>query len=225
MGFLELGPRWGSKHEGAVVGTLRLEKASQAGPGEALEALRLETEAGLQARYKSREELAALPVQQHYKAYYKQFKKSYHVLFQLESVALKGKSIPSFNPLVTAMFIAELKNMLLTAGHDLERVEGKVRLDLAEGDETYSTLSGQEKTLKAGDMYTADERGILSSIIYGPDARTKIGKNSEKLLFVVYAPPGIGEGPVVRHLEEIGDSIALIAPGVERGAIECAVAE
>jgi hypothetical protein len=41
---------------------------------------------------------------------------------ELESVARKGKSIPSRAALVEAMFIAELENLILTAGNDLDVV-------------------------------------------------------------------------------------------------------
>ncbi len=56
-----------------------------------------------------------------YASYYRAFDKTYHVLGQLKSVAVKGKAIPSVAALVEAMFIAELHNGLLTAGHDLAR--------------------------------------------------------------------------------------------------------
>jgi hypothetical protein len=54
-----------------------------------------------------------------YNNYYKKFKKTYHVLLQLESIVFKNKSIHKVASLVEVMFIAELKNLLLTAGHDL----------------------------------------------------------------------------------------------------------
>ena len=43
-----------------------------------------------------------------YNACYKGFKKTYHVQLQLESVALKGRSIPRVAALMEAMFMAEL---------------------------------------------------------------------------------------------------------------------
>ena len=58
-----------------------------------------------------------------YTAYYKQFAKTYHVLAQLASIVFKGKPIPSVAALVEAMFMAEVKNGLLTAGHDLDRLQ------------------------------------------------------------------------------------------------------
>ena len=57
-----------------------------------------------------------------YTAYYKRFDKTYHVLAQLASIVCKGKAIPSVAALVEAMFMAEVKNGLLTAGHDRDRL-------------------------------------------------------------------------------------------------------
>jgi hypothetical protein len=39
--------------------------------------------------------------------------------------------------LVEAMFIAEVKNMLLTAGHDLDAVQLPITLDVSKGDGRY----------------------------------------------------------------------------------------
>jgi DNA/RNA-binding domain of Phe-tRNA-synthetase-like protein len=77
--------------------------------------------------------LRALPVLQAYAAYYRRFRKTYHVELQLESVLLKGRAMPRSPALVAAMVAAELKNLLLTAGHDLEVIEPPVTLDLATG--------------------------------------------------------------------------------------------
>ena len=45
----------------------------------------------------------------------KHLKKTYHVQHQLESVVLKGKSLPNVAALVAAMFMAERDDLLLTA--------------------------------------------------------------------------------------------------------------
>jgi DNA/RNA-binding domain of Phe-tRNA-synthetase-like protein len=54
------------------------------------------------------------------------------------------------------MFMAELKNLLLIAGHDLEAVLAPVKLDVSDGSERYVQLNGQEQVLKPGDMMIAD---------------------------------------------------------------------
>ncbi len=81
-----------------------------------------------------------------YRAYYKLFDKTYHVQAQLASILFKGKSIPSVSTLVEAMFMAELKNGLLTAGHDLDTLRLPVTLDVSTGEEKYTLMRGVEQT-------------------------------------------------------------------------------
>ena len=169
-------------------------------------------EAQIRARFATKEDLRALDRLQAYRAYYKRFKKTYHVQLQLESIAFKGKSIPRVAALVEAMFAAELKNQLLTAGHDLDVVEPPVKLDVARGSEFYTRINGQEQQLKAGDMYIADTKGVLSAVIYGPDQRTQIRPATRRALFTVYAPPGIEAEAVWQHLRDIEAYARMIAP-------------
>ena len=179
-------------------------------------------EAELRARLggSDRTQLRAHPVLQAYAAYYRRFRKTYHVELQLESVLFKGRTIPRSPALVAAMVAAELKNGLLTAGHHLTAVEGPVMLDVAAGGERYVLLNGREEALRAGDMMMTDRQGIISSVLYGPDQRTRITPDTRHVFFAVYAPSGIGEGPVRRHLEDLRDAVLLIAPDASLEALE-----
>jgi DNA/RNA-binding domain of Phe-tRNA-synthetase-like protein len=160
----------------------------------------------------SRAQLKEIATLQAYAAYYERFKKSYHVQLQLESVTLKGKSIPRPGVLVQAMFMAELQDMLLTAGHDLQSLQLPVTLNVATGDEHYVLLTGQEQPTKAGDMLMSDGLGVISSVLYGPDQRTRITPATQHVLFAVYAPAGIGEDEVRQHLLGIQANVSLVAP-------------
>jgi len=159
--------------------------------------------------------LKALPTIQAYNTYYKRYKKSYHVQLQLESVALKGRSIPRIAALVEAMFMAELNSLLLTAGHDLETVQQPIRLKVAEGTESYTLLNGKEQLLKTGDMFMADAEGVISSLIYGPDRRTRITPETRQVFFGVYAVPGVANQTIQDHLEDIRDNIMIFAQEAE----------
>ena len=150
-----------------------------------------------------------------YAAYYKQFDKTYHVLAQLASIAFKGKAIPSVASLVEAMFMAEVKNCLLTAGHDLDRLQLPVTVGVAREEESYTLLRGQAQGLKAGDMFMADRAGVISSIVYGPDERTQITAATRNVVFAVYAPAGIAVQTVQAHLEDIRDYVLLVAPAAQ----------
>ncbi len=214
---------WKQRYPGTVVGVLVMRNVSNPPQHAALEERKAALEAELRERFvgQDRAALRALPVLQAYDAYYKQFKKTYHVQLQLESVVFKGRSLPSVAALVEAMFMAELKNMLLTAGHDLDAVREPVTLDVAQGTEHYTCLGGQETDLKAGDMAIADAQGVLSSIIYGPDARTPITPETRNVLFTVYGPPGVSAAAMQAHLEDIRDNVRVVAPEAEVAVLKC----
>ena len=161
--------------------------------------------------------IASHPVLRAYGEYYRRFKKTYHIQLQLESIVLKGKSIPSVAALVEAMFMAEMQDLLLTAGHDLDALQLPLQLDVATGTERYILLRGEEQALKPGDMMISDREGVISSIIYGPDQRTQITPATQNAIFTVYAPPGIDEQTVLEHLQHIKDNVMVFAPqaGVE----------
>ncbi len=203
---------WKSAYPGARVGVLVLRDVVNLGPHVGLEQQKEALENQLCRQFPDRAAIKALATIQAYDAYYKRFKKTYHVQLQLESVALKGKSIPRVSALVEAMFMAELKNQLLTAGHDLETIQMPVRLDVSNGSERYTLLSGQEQELKPGDMFIADAAGVISSVLYGPDSRTHIRPETTHVLFGVYAPPGISRDAVSQHLDDIRNNVQMVAP-------------
>ena len=179
-----------------------------------LEQRKATLEEELRGRY-ARQDRAALlrdPRLQAYDAYYKRFKKTYHVQLQLESIIFKGKSIPSVAALVEAMFMAEMDGLLLTAGHDLDTLHLPLTLDVADGTESYTLLRGEPQVTKAGDMLIRDGEGIISSIVYGPDQRTQINPDTRNAIFTIYAPAGIAAEQVRRQLEEMRDYVSLITP-------------
>jgi DNA/RNA-binding domain of Phe-tRNA-synthetase-like protein len=163
----------------------------------------------------NRTHLQGNPTLRAYADYYKRFGKTYHVQLQLESVLFKGKSITGPSAIVQAMFMAELKSMLLTAGHDLDTVRGGLAIDVSLGTERYTLLSGGEQTLKTGDMFFRDEEGILSSVIYGPDQRTRITPQTRVVIFAVYAPPGIPKEELETHLSDLEANVRLFSPQAE----------
>ena len=213
--MLAVSEAWKTAYPGAAVGTLVMHNVSNPGHHPVLDRYKDELENRLRTRFCDKADLKALEPIQAYNAYFKRYKKTYHVSLQLESVVFRGKSIPRVAALVEAMFMAELKNLLLTAGHDLEAIQMPVRLDISSGGERYVRLNGQEQVLKSGDMMMADTQGIISSVLYGPDRRTRITSGTRHIFFVVYAPPGIGERAVYQHLQDIQANVMLVAPEAE----------
>lgn len=212
--MLEIASGWRTAYPGASVGVLAMHGVSNPEQHPELERKKEELEQALRARFASenRKSLRALPVLAAYDAYYRKFGKTYHVQHQLESLAFKDKPIPRVAALVEAMFMAELKNLLLTAGHDLDAIEPPLRLDVGSGEVSYVGMNGQEQRVQAGDMLIADRAGVVSCIIYGPDRRTRIRPETVRALFTTYAPPGIAEHAVREHMQDIRDNVRVIAP-------------
>ena len=215
--MIVLTENWTRSYPGAAIGVAALRNVVNPDRHEQLDERRKDLEKLLRDRFASQDRAALKqhPIIQAYAAYYRQFGKTYHVQLQLESVAFKGKSIPRASSLVEAMFLAELKNLILTAGHDLDQVRGQLVVDAAAGSEVYRTLDGHEQTLKPQDMFIRDNEGVLSSVLYGPDFRTRITAKTSRIVFTVYAPEGIEPGAVENHLRELTENVRLVAPQAE----------
>jgi DNA/RNA-binding domain of Phe-tRNA-synthetase-like protein len=212
--MFEVTSAWKSSFPEAHAGVLVMRNVINPTQHPELEKRKIEVEEQLRSQFsgQDRAALSSHPVLQTYNTYYRRFKKTYHVQLQLESIAWKGKLIPSVSALVEAMFMAEMKNMLLTAGHDLDVLQLPLTLDVSKGTESYTLLRGDEQVLKAGDMMISDQGGVISSILYGPDQRTQITADTRNVVFTVYAPNGIDEQAVEKHLQDIRDFIIVLAP-------------
>lgn len=215
ISILAVEPSWREAYPGATVGLIALRGVSNPATHDGLNDLAgaLETEVRSRLGAADRETIRAKPPLPAYAAYYKRWGQRYHVAMQLESVAQKGKALPRGAALVEAMFIAELRNLLLTAGHDLDALELPVRLSVGSG-ESFIAPNGQETSVKAGDMFIADAQGrVLSAIITGPSHIARIGPETTAALFYSYAPPGIESSLIEAHLDEIEGNVRLISSG------------
>jgi DNA/RNA-binding domain of Phe-tRNA-synthetase-like protein len=212
--MFQVSEAWKTAFPAAHVGVLVLRDVINPPRHAGLDEQKASLEEQLRTRFAGQEraDIVQQPVLQAYEAYYRGFKKTYHVQLQMESILFKGKAIPSVAALVEAMFMAEMDNLLLTAGHDLDVLQLPVILDVAGASERYTVLRGLEQETKAGDMLIRDGAGIISSILYGPDQRTQINARTKNALFTVYAPAGIDEPTILEHLLAIQKNVLIIAP-------------
>lgn len=203
---------WRETWPGASAGFLLMEGITDGKITPELSQTRLNLQETLRANFDSRQVVRDLPRAQAYKDYYKRFKKTYHVAAQLESVAVKGRDIPEITAPVTAMFMAEIKNLILTAGHDAAKLVPPLTLTAAAGGEILNGMGGRKSTVKARDMYIADAQDILSVVVYGADQRTKITAQTNSVLYCTYAPVGIGPNAVAAHMDDIAVFLRLAQP-------------
>jgi DNA/RNA-binding domain of Phe-tRNA-synthetase-like protein len=175
-----------------------------------LDVSRRAVEERLRARF------ASLPVEhdgvaRHYVEYFRRWGQRYPVAHQAKTV-LAGQPIQSPSALVEAMFIAEIDTLVLTSGHDLERLEGMLRVGVAGGDERYTKINGKEQALKAGDMTVWDARGAIACVLYGPDQRTRMGEATRAALFGAWCPVGLTRDIVAAHLDGLAALVRLEWP-------------
>lgn len=134
--------------------------------------------------------------------HFKKWNKSYPIEFQKISI-IEGKNLPRVSVLVDSMFHAELKNRLLTSGHDLDFIEGDLFFELTSGDENYLKINNKNQLLKKGDILLRDNKGILANILYGPAKRSSITMDTKNALYFAWCPNGIDADTVSNHLEDI----------------------
>ncbi|MFW6056792.1 MAG: hypothetical protein ACOC9B_05735 [Chloroflexota bacterium] len=219
--MFEISDRWKKAYPNAMVGILMVSWAQNVGEHPGLESRKRVIEEELRSRFSNPGEIKVDEAIQAYAAYYKRFEKTYHVAGQLKSLVAQQKPLPTVSGLVDVMFMAEMKNLLLTAGHDLATVVAPVVLDAASGVENYKKLNQEKQVAKAGDMMTLDRVGVLSTVIHGPDFRSRIAALTRDAMYVTYAPDGITRGQVLAHIRDIKENILLFAPSatVERVSI------
>ena len=205
---------WRAAHPGASIGLLELSALDNRGASPRLNERKRAIEAGLRERYRGfgRQDFLALPVMAAYDRYYRRFNKTYHVQLQLESIVLKGKSLPDVSPAVDANFMAEVETLVLTAGHDADRLTGPIVIDVSRDGDQMTPMHGTSRAIRAGDMIMRDAGGVACSIIYGQDARSPISPESSHVLYVAYAPADITADVVERQLAGIAEHLRLVSP-------------
>jgi len=204
---------WRIAHAGATIGLLELWGLESTGSSSRLNERKREIEAGLRTRYKdfTRQDFLALPVMADYDRYYRRFNKTYHVQLQLESIVLKGKQLPDVSPAVDANFMAEVETLILTAGHDGQKLRGPIVIDVSREGDQMTQMNGASRAIRSGDMIMRDADGICCSIIYGQDARSPISPETSRVLYVAYAPPRVAADIVERQLRGIEENLRLFS--------------
>ena len=204
---------WRERHPRALIGILEISGVANA-PTAALDERKRAIVAALRSRYGgfSRGDFVAAPVLADYVRYYKSFGKTYHVQLQLESLVLKGKSLPNVSPLVDANFMAEVETLVLTAGHDAEKLQPPVVIDAAAPGERMTQMNGSTPGMQPGDMVMRDAGGIACSILYGQDNRSPISATTQRALYVAYGVPGVGQDAVAAQFARIVEYVRLFAP-------------
>ena len=85
-------------------------------------------------------------------------------------------------------------------------------MDVSRPGERMVQMNGADKAILAGDMVMRDDGGICCSILYGQDNRSPISAETGSVLYVAYAPAGVGAAAVEAQLKQIEANVRLFAP-------------
>lgn len=196
---IDLTPAFRTAYPGGIFGALLASGCPNRPHVTALAADQRAVEARLRERFPG-ETIDADPVARAYAGYFRRYGARYPVVHQVRTI-LAGRPIESPSALVEAMFTAEMDSLVLTSGHDLDALEGSLRVDIAQDGDAYARISGKVQTLKPGDMIVRDAQGIIASVLYGPDFRTRLRAESTAALFGAWCPTGLTAAMVQAHLE------------------------
>jgi DNA/RNA-binding domain of Phe-tRNA-synthetase-like protein len=205
---------WNAAHPGAMIGLLELSGVDNTRHSPVLNERKRQVEQHLRREYAgySRKDFLALPVMAAYTRYYRQFEKTYHVLLQVESLALRGRNLPDVSPLVDANYTAEVETLVLTAGHDADRLLAPVVIDVSRPGDELAPMNGPQRVIQAGDMVMRDREEICCTILYGQDNRSPITVETRHVLYVAYCPAGVPHEAVEAQLTQIEKNVHLFSP-------------
>lgn len=86
-------------------------------------------------------------------------------------------------------------------------------------DDPGEIASGRAVRSEPGDMSIRDSQGILSTVLYGPDQRTRLRPETRSVVFTVYAPSGISDADLDRHLRRIESLVRAQSPSASTAQI------
>jgi len=206
---------WKETHPGGIIGLLEISGLDNTRSGSILEGEKRAVEDRLRTKYAgySREDFLTLPVMGAYHRYYRKFGYTYHVLLQLESLVHKGKPLPSVSPLVDANFASELETLILTAGHDVTKLDFPILIDVAREGDLITQMNGKQVHVPVGDMLMRAGLDPACTILRGQDNRSPISNDTTHVLYVAYAPPGVTEDQVVVQLQGIERYVRMFDSG------------
>lgn len=212
------------KYPGIQFGVMTIGNVKVPQPGNDFLLSKKRLEADIQSRYRdmTKKQMRQLQPFCHYHAYYKKFKKTYHVLHQCESIASGNRSLPNGPFPVQAMFMAEIKNQLLTAGYDRRTHDQTLTVRLADGLTGFEGLGKKKQLPPRDDIILSTGEFTLGSIICGPDNQHRITEESTELMFAIYGVPGITHRQMEMHFADIENFILSSAKKAAVKAVEIA---
>lgn len=155
-----------------------------------------------------------------YYKYFKKFKKSYPVMLQYESFAIKGRPFPRFNPVVEVPFLVEVKTWVLSGCHDIDTVQGDLLIYSPESKEDFTGIRGETVHNYPNEMSGKDDGGIILSMIAGADDRTCGTEASRNVFYPLFGTPDQDPAELKAAADLMAEYVKVLAPTAQIEYIE-----
>jgi DNA/RNA-binding domain of Phe-tRNA-synthetase-like protein len=213
--------RWRLAHPGSRAAVVCYRNLAAGAESAAFEAMKRDLETVMRETWGplTKQDLLADPTIAAYQQYDQRFGQNYHVAMQILSIAQKGKTIPSRNTLVEAMFMTELKTGVLSSAQDAEQIGLPITLDSAQGIERYTRYDGLAEQCKAGDQLMLDAGGnVLTSIAQGPTSFGLVSDETTSVAYCFYFPAGVPDRAIEESLAYLDACLCAACPAAEQTA-------
>jgi DNA/RNA-binding domain of Phe-tRNA-synthetase-like protein len=150
-----------------------------------------------------------------YAAFFQQFGYECPLTKHLKRTIHSG--FPRYSLFVDAHFMAEMCAGILVAVTDYDRFDGDLTLDVAAEREICAGMGGRDFITKNREVVLRDEKEIVCVLCQGADEKTRVGQDSENVLFYAYAVPGINRSHLEAGLKIAADAMVEFGGG----NIEC----
>lgn len=147
-----------------------------------------------------------------YVRFFKKFKKTYPVMMQFESILLKGRPFPDWNPVTEVPFLLEITTHVLSGTHDIDSLQGDVELFLSTEKTPFPGMRGTQIHTYPGDFCARDDGGIIFSLIAGADDRTCAKPESRHVFYPVFGTPDLPETVITEAMETLIRYVKVLAP-------------
>jgi DNA/RNA-binding domain of Phe-tRNA-synthetase-like protein len=129
---------------------------------------------------------------------------------------VQGKPLPSINSIVDLYNLISIKHVFPVGGDDLEHVEGKITLTVANGSEHFVMLGTEvPEKIKEGEIIYRDEREVLCrSWNYRECEKTKITKDTKNICLVIEGLDHAINEEIKHALSELRNLLAAHCKGV-----------
>lgn len=130
-----------------------------------------------------------------------------------EIIKERGK-LPTINTVVDAYNMIACKRLVAAGAHDVNKIKGKVRLKIADGNENYVPLGTNKKEkIKPGEYVVVDDENVMCRLEVKQGDHTKIDKNSKNVFLYVQGNKEVSDDHLKNALEEMCELITKFSGG------------